>query len=93
MSTVKTDKLDYQPGSTVFVTASDFTSGAAIEFQVLNLGADGVQGTADDFLYKPWAVTDGLNGDSNSEWGTIGTTWGLRAASLVSQAKESKSWQ
>ena len=52
MSTVKTNKSDYKPGSKVLITASDFSSDATIQFEVLNLGDDGVQGTAMTFLTR-----------------------------------------
>jgi hypothetical protein len=81
---VKTNKSDYKPGSKVLITASDFSSDATIQFEVLNLGDDGVQDTADDFSYKPWSVTDGLRGDSDSAAGTVGTTWIVPGTALNS---------
>jgi hypothetical protein len=84
MSTVKTNKSDYKPGSKVLITAGDFSSGATIQFEVLNLGDDGVQGTADDFSYNAWAVTDGGRGDSDSAAGTVGTTWVVPGSALNS---------
>lgn len=83
--TVDTDKEDYQPGETAYITASDFTPGETIEFQVLHLapGADGLFGTQDDITiqtsgdgHEPWRVKDGgkfdLDGKKN---GSVLTTW------------------
>ena len=75
MAKLITDEFDYTPGSTVYFTASDFTSGSPIQFQILNLGTDGLYGGGDDFVYSPWTVTDGLSGDINNLAGTVGTTW------------------
>ncbi|BAZ29862.1 hypothetical protein NIES4074_23090 [Cylindrospermum sp. NIES-4074] len=84
-STVKTNKEDYQPGETAYITASGFTPGESVELQVLHLdsGADGVFGTTDDVTidtsgdgHKPWRVKDGgkydLDGEVN---GSVLTTW------------------
>jgi uncharacterized repeat protein (TIGR01451 family) len=84
-STVKTNKEDYQPGETAYITASGFNLGESVEFQVLHLnsGADGVFGTTDDVTidtsgdgHEPWRVKDGgkydLDGQVN---GSVLTTW------------------
>ena len=70
---VETDLLDYLPGSTATVTASNFIVGSTIEFQVLHVldpGADGIYGTSDDTIdettnaagdgHEAWTVTDGV---------------------------------
>src|SRR5574341_2327038 len=68
--TVTTDLLDYAPGSTAFITASNFIIGSTLEFQVLHVtdpGSDGIYGTLDDMLgdnsgegHQAWYVTDGV---------------------------------
>ena len=70
---VTTDLLDYAPGDTATITASNFIIGSTIEFQVQHVsdpGADGVYGTADDVVdtttnasgegHDPWYITDGV---------------------------------
>ncbi|HBE54366.1 MAG TPA: hypothetical protein DDW76_37870, partial [Cyanobacteria bacterium UBA11369] len=55
---VKTDKLDYAPGSTAIVTASGFEVGSTIEFGIADDPTDpGDDGDAD--VYAPFSVTDG----------------------------------
>ena len=68
--TVTTDLLDYAPGGTAAITASNFSSGDTLQFQVLhvtNPGADNIYGTLDDVIgdnsgagHEAWYVTDGL---------------------------------
>ena len=71
--TVTTDLLDYLPGSTATITASDFIIGSTLEFQVQHVtgaGKDGKYGTRDDTLddqanatgagHTAWYVTDGV---------------------------------
>ncbi len=83
--TVTTNKNDYQPGETAYITAKGFTSGDTVQLQVLHLdsGADGRFGTSDDQTiqtsgegHEAWQVTDGsaldLDGKVN---GKITTTW------------------
>ena len=51
--TVVTDLLDYAPGSTATISASNFIIGSTLEFQVLHVidaGDDGLYGTLDDVL-------------------------------------------
>ncbi|NBY02936.1 MAG: tandem-95 repeat protein, partial [Planctomycetes bacterium] len=85
---VSTDLLDYAPGSTALINASNFMPGSDVTFQVQHLlaGADGVFGTSDDSPdtllnssgsgHEPWTVKDGgaadLDGLAN---GAITTSW------------------
>ncbi len=67
---VGTDLLDYAPGSTATITASDFIIGSTLQFQVLHVvaaGDDGLYGTLDDVLgdnsgagHEAWIVSDGV---------------------------------
>ena len=83
---VSTDFLDYAPGSTVTITASDFQPGATVEFLVVHVtapGPDGAWATTDDQLgdnsgqgHLPWRVVDGGAGDLDGVAnGSIVTTW------------------
>ena len=58
-ATVTTDKADYPPGATAYITASGFQVGETVSFQVLH--ADGSPSTGVD--HDPWYVTDGGVGD------------------------------
>ncbi|MCP5249776.1 MAG: hypothetical protein H6942_14785 [Candidatus Accumulibacter sp.] len=83
VKSVKTDKQDYAPGQTVFITADGFAGNANIQFQVVNLGLDGLLGTMDDIAYPSWIVSNGLVGNSpfNSPGNnqpaasSVATTW------------------
>ena len=79
---VVTDQLDYAPGDTAQVFASDFAIGETVRFQVLH--TDGVPNTGGG--HEPWLVTDGVMGDFDSDGtiegdldgiadGSIHTTW------------------
>ncbi len=82
---VTTDKQDYQPGETAYITASGFGRGKSVQFQIehLDSGADKLFGTPDDQTIKtsgdghePWAITDGSAGDLDGKVnGKIVTTW------------------
>ena len=77
--------LDYFPGETVGITATDLGDGGSLSFLVAHraAGADGILGTADDVLSydltgtgTPWTVTDGGVGDLDGVVnGTIKTSW------------------
>ncbi|HBB31777.1 MAG TPA: hypothetical protein DDZ80_25375 [Cyanobacteria bacterium UBA8803] len=84
-ATVVTNKIDYHPAETAYITASGFALGETVEFQVLHLdaGADGEFGTSDDQTvvtsgegHEPWQVQDGsaldLDGVVN---GAVKTSW------------------
>lgn len=86
---VETDLLDYAPGATATITASDFIVGSTLEFQVLHVldpGDDGLYGTSDDVIdteandsgegHETWSVTDGGEGDLDGVAdGNITTSW------------------
>ncbi|MES2718825.1 MAG: hypothetical protein V4795_23910, partial [Pseudomonadota bacterium] len=83
---VTTDLEDYAPSSTAFITASGFSVGSAVMFQVQHVtdaGIDGVWGTADDALgdnsgngHTAWYVIDGGEGDLDGlANGVILTSW------------------
>ena len=85
-ASVSTHLEDYAPGSTAIVTATGFSTGSTITFEVdhvLDAGTDGVYGTSDDTLaelggsgHLPWSVTDGGAGDLDGlANGTIVTSW------------------
>jgi hypothetical protein len=77
---VTTDRTDYAPGSTATFTARDFSAGTKIQFQVVNLGADGLYGTRDDLVYKAWIVADGSSADASGLAGVVETSWILPAS-------------
>src|SRR6266516_5406290 len=71
-ASVTTDKADYPPGATAYITASGFQAGETVMFQVLH--ADGTPSTGAD--HDPWYVTDGGVGDLDGVVdGNIQTTW------------------
>src|SRR5688500_8379045 len=69
---VFTDQVDYAPGQTVHIFASDFAAGEAVQFQVLHI--DGTPNTGNGHL--PWTVVDGSGDDLDGVVnGNIHTTW------------------
>src|SRR6266542_1138525 len=71
-ATVTTDKGDYPPGDTAYITASGFQAGETVQFQVLH--ADGTPSTGED--HQPWYVADGSADDLDGVVdGNIQTTW------------------
>src|ERR1051325_11687487 len=71
-ATVTTDKADYPPGATAYITASGFQVGETVSFQVLH--ADGTPSDGED--HQPWYVTDGGLEDLDGVVdGNIKTTW------------------
>src|SRR3954468_7994289 len=96
---VNTDLLDYAPGSTAVVTASNFIAGSTIIFQVshvLDAGLDGQYGTSDDVLdaekdgsgagHQPWSVTDGARITLPGLDGVVGTADDVIAGDLDGEA-------
>jgi uncharacterized repeat protein (TIGR01451 family) len=89
---VTTDYSDYAPGSTAYFTASNIAIGGTVTFDVdhvVNVGGDGVAGTADDTLANdlsgtdPWNVTDGGAGDLDGlANGIIVTSWSVNQDAL-----------
>src|SRR5262245_18235537 len=57
---VTTDLPDYEPGATAQITASEFSVGETVQFQVLH--QDGNNGGAG---HDPWLVTDGSPEDAD----------------------------
>ncbi len=84
---VTTDQTDYVPGSTATFTATNVAVGGTVAFDVAHVvdaGADGLVGTADDTLANdlsgtaPWTVTDGGAGDLDGiANGVIVTSWNV----------------
>ncbi|MEJ8824817.1 hypothetical protein WKW80_22720, partial [Variovorax humicola] len=83
---VTTDLEDYAPGSTATITASGFSVGSSVTFEVEHVsdpGGDGLWGTLDDVLansdgsgHDPWSVVDGGIGDLDGlANGSITTSW------------------
>src|SRR5947209_6868705 len=73
-ATVTTDKADYAPGSTVYITGSGFQPGETVQCQVLH--ADGSFDNTTSGAHAPWYVTDGGDGDLDGVAdGNIQTTW------------------
>jgi len=70
MAALTTDALDYAPASTAYLTASDFSFGAAITFQVVH--EDGLEGGAG---HEPWTVIDGSEDDLDPVDGVVTTAW------------------
>ncbi|HTK20660.1 MAG TPA: MBG domain-containing protein [Mucilaginibacter sp.] len=66
-ATVQTDKPDYPPGSTVYITGSGFAANEPVTLQVLHVGGDD-----DDDLtstaHQPWTVTADANGNISTTW-------------------------
>ncbi|MCM8596890.1 hypothetical protein [Accumulibacter sp.] len=87
-TTVKTNKGDYAPGETAHISAEGFAEGASIRFQVVNLGADGLLGTADDIAYPSWIVTDSagssFSADADGRAGSVATSWVVPESALNS---------
>lgn len=77
---VTTDRADYAPGSTAVFTASNFTAGEKIQFQVISLGADELVGTDDDLVYKAWIVSDVSAADASALAGVTETSWFVTAS-------------
>src|SRR5258708_2606381 len=84
---LSTDLLDYAPDSTAWFTISGFDPGDTISFQInlVDPGADGIFGTADDSLAPgpagvlSWTVIDGADGAAD---GLIVTGWYVDPAYL-----------
>jgi uncharacterized repeat protein (TIGR01451 family) len=71
-ATVVTDKEDYGPGETAFITAQGFEPGEIVRFQVLHI--DAVPNTGNG--HEPWEVADGSENDMDGLVnGLIETSW------------------
>ncbi len=84
--TVATDKDDYPPGATVEITATNFTPGGLVTFEIDHVsgpGDDGAFGTTDDVVeelggrgHDPWTVRDGSPEDLDGAVdGSVTTQW------------------
>ena len=71
-ATVVTDKPDYAPSETAYITATGFQVGESVEFLVLHI--DGKPNTGNG--HTPWMVTDGGPNDNDGQAdGNIETSW------------------
>ncbi len=72
LSSVTTDKPDYSPSETAYISAVGFEPGETVVFQVLHI--DGKPNTGNGHL--PWEVIDGSNDDLDGlADGNIETSW------------------
>src|SRR5437879_2305559 len=65
-ATVTTDKADYSPGSTAYITGSGFLAGETVELQVLHTTTPNDDATSP--AHQPWQVTAGAQGNFTSTW-------------------------
>src|SRR5205823_12300444 len=65
-ATVTTDKADYAPGETAYITGSGFTAGETVQCQVLHIPDTGDNNTSSAHL--PWSVTADGNGSFSTTW-------------------------
>src|SRR5215470_20215476 len=63
-ATITTDKLDYPPGDTAFITGNDWAPNEEVTLVVTH--ADGTPDTGEDHL--PWTVTADTNGYFTTTW-------------------------
>jgi hypothetical protein len=87
-ATIKTDLLDYPPGSTAIITGTGFQAGETVTLQVVHVGED-PSGT-DAQYHQPWTVIAGDNGNVAATWwvpddgDALGATFNLTAVGLSS---------
>src|SRR6185312_7434460 len=65
-ATIKTDQLDYPPGSTVIITGTGFQAGETVTLQVLHDPTGGDDAT--DPSHLPWTVIADGSGNVSSTW-------------------------
>jgi hypothetical protein len=65
-ATIKTDLLDYPPGSTAIITGTGWQPGETVTLQVLHQGDDGY-GT-DEQYHQPFTTIADANGNVSSSW-------------------------
>ena len=71
-STITTNKKDYSPGETAFISGNNFEPGETIQLQVLHTDHTPNTGAG----HTPWFVTDGGEGDLDGKVdGKFKTTW------------------
>src|SRR5712691_3070856 len=84
-ATVRTDKSDYFPGDTAFITGSGFAAGETVWLQVVH-----TDGTAEGGVgHDPWPVGADADGSFTSTWyvspdDSLGSTFVLTAAGVTS---------
>ncbi|MDQ6608196.1 MAG: hypothetical protein M3Y85_00020, partial [Bacteroidota bacterium] len=65
-TTVSTDKLDYPPGATVFITGAGFGSSEKVTLQVVH--TDIAPGGTDSQYHQPFVVTTMADGTFTATW-------------------------
>ena len=65
-ATIKTDQLDYPPGSTVLITGTGWQAGETVTLQVLHEGETGDNATSG--AHAPFTVVADANGNVSSTW-------------------------
>ena len=65
-ATIKTDQLDYPPGSTAIITGTGWQPGETVTLQVLHEGDDGF-GT-DEQYHQPFTTIADASGNVSSTW-------------------------
>src|SRR5690242_7270383 len=65
-ATIKTDQLDYPPGSTVIITGTGWQPGETVTLQVLHEGETGDNTTSG--AHAPFTVVADANGNVTSQW-------------------------
>jgi IPT/TIG domain-containing protein len=88
-STIHTDKEDYSPGDTVFITGSGFQPGESVTLQVLHVDAAGDNDVSN--AHAPWNTTADENGNISSTW-MIPVDEDERGALLKLTADGERSW-
>jgi len=65
-ATIKTDQLDYPPGSTVLITGTGWQAGETVTLQVLHEGETGDNATSG--AHAPFTAVADANGNVTSQW-------------------------
>ncbi|MGN6540529.1 MAG: hypothetical protein ACTHKY_06940, partial [Ginsengibacter sp.] len=65
-ATIKTDQLDYPPGSTVIITGTGWQPGETVTLQVLHEGETGDNATSG--AHAPFTAVADANGNVTSQW-------------------------
>ncbi|MBS1529799.1 MAG: hypothetical protein JSU01_05800, partial [Bacteroidetes bacterium] len=67
-ATVQTDKSDYPPGSTVYITGSGFQANEQVTLQVLHTDTTSATEDGSSPAHQPWTVTADGSGNISSTW-------------------------
>jgi hypothetical protein len=86
-ATIKTDLLDYSPGSTASITGTGWLPGETVTLQVLHEGDDGY-GT-DEQYHQPFTTIADANGNVSSSWWVPDDGDALGATLVLSAVGES----